>query len=624
NPGDILWDFGDGNTSTEANPTHTYAAAGTYLVTLEINGAGECANTVDRFLSQVDIVNPPNALFDVSDDDLIACRDAEITFTNRSNDDTNIFWSITPATGWEYVDTTMNEFSEVITIRFLDVRDYVVNLRGFNACDTENARETISIEDAPVVALADPPAACETVTLTPADLGYRVTGTTTSICWEFTNGSQTNSCDPDFGEVTFTESGSVRLIVESRCGAIERTAAVDVQSSEVPTLTADPEYCTGSSPDTLSASSPGGRWSGPGITNATVGIFDPADAGAGTHELRYAITEGACQNENTIMVEVVASEMVTTTDATLCVDDAAVTLAATPTGGTWSGTGIIDGTTGTFDPAMTGAGTFQPTYDFTDANGCAVSARPMVEVVALPVVTTSDTALACNVNETISLTAITGATATPAGGTFVWIVNGTPVSGDLINPTTDLPGVGEYLVEYTYASAPCEITGETTLQLIENPTLELTPQDNVCISEQTLTLAANLGGGEWSGPGIDPVTGEIDLVTAGGGERTYTYVFQSGGSCEQMVQQTVTIEDPGAVIGAGADQSVCEAAVTALTLSGGTPAGGTWSGPGITDGAAGTVDLTQLLPGDTYEYAYSIESATTPGCAATDQVPPAG
>ena len=32
-----FWDFGDGNTSTEQNPTHTYAAAGTYTVTLAIN-----------------------------------------------------------------------------------------------------------------------------------------------------------------------------------------------------------------------------------------------------------------------------------------------------------------------------------------------------------------------------------------------------------------------------------------------------------------------------------------------------------------------------------------------------------------------------------------------------------
>lgn len=38
--GDIdswLWDFGDGNTSTEQNPSHTYNDAGTYTVTLTVN-----------------------------------------------------------------------------------------------------------------------------------------------------------------------------------------------------------------------------------------------------------------------------------------------------------------------------------------------------------------------------------------------------------------------------------------------------------------------------------------------------------------------------------------------------------------------------------------------------------
>lgn len=34
------WDFGDGNTSTEASPTHTYDAAGTYTVELTVTNAG--------------------------------------------------------------------------------------------------------------------------------------------------------------------------------------------------------------------------------------------------------------------------------------------------------------------------------------------------------------------------------------------------------------------------------------------------------------------------------------------------------------------------------------------------------------------------------------------------------
>lgn len=39
-PISYMWDFGDGNTSTEANPSHTYGDMGTYSVTLEVTNAG--------------------------------------------------------------------------------------------------------------------------------------------------------------------------------------------------------------------------------------------------------------------------------------------------------------------------------------------------------------------------------------------------------------------------------------------------------------------------------------------------------------------------------------------------------------------------------------------------------
>ena len=36
----IQWDFGDGNTSTSQNPTHTYTSVGTYMVTLTVTNDG--------------------------------------------------------------------------------------------------------------------------------------------------------------------------------------------------------------------------------------------------------------------------------------------------------------------------------------------------------------------------------------------------------------------------------------------------------------------------------------------------------------------------------------------------------------------------------------------------------
>jgi len=42
NGASYLWDFGDGNTSTETNPTHTYDNEGSYLVSLTVYQNGNC------------------------------------------------------------------------------------------------------------------------------------------------------------------------------------------------------------------------------------------------------------------------------------------------------------------------------------------------------------------------------------------------------------------------------------------------------------------------------------------------------------------------------------------------------------------------------------------------------
>jgi gliding motility-associated-like protein len=51
---DILWDFGDGTTSTEQNPTHTYADRGDYPVTLTVTNSGSgCPVDVDNVLMRI-------------------------------------------------------------------------------------------------------------------------------------------------------------------------------------------------------------------------------------------------------------------------------------------------------------------------------------------------------------------------------------------------------------------------------------------------------------------------------------------------------------------------------------------------------------------------------------------
>src|SRR5690606_4949840 len=86
------WDFGDGNTSTEANPTHTYTENGEYRVTLVVTDSTGRSATWNRTIvvgntpPEVEITSPPDAtFFDMGD---------TFTFTGYATDaeDAEIAW----------------------------------------------------------------------------------------------------------------------------------------------------------------------------------------------------------------------------------------------------------------------------------------------------------------------------------------------------------------------------------------------------------------------------------------------------------------------------------------------------------------------------------------------------
>jgi PKD repeat protein len=83
------WDFGDGNTSTLANPSHTYASAGNYPVMLIVDDPnGGCPDTVVQNLAVQ--LQTPNANFTLSD--TLACVGQALSFSNLSTGASNFFW----------------------------------------------------------------------------------------------------------------------------------------------------------------------------------------------------------------------------------------------------------------------------------------------------------------------------------------------------------------------------------------------------------------------------------------------------------------------------------------------------------------------------------------------------
>ena len=120
---------------------------------------------------------------------------------------------------------------------------------------------------------------------------------------------------------------------------------------------------------TLTAGSPaGGTYTGPGITG---GVFDPAVAGAGTHNVTYFFTDGnGCSGEASGSIIVNPSPSV----SFLALDDVCDYTAAFPVsgglpiGGVYSGPGIVGLT---FDPSVAGIGSHILSYTYTDmVTGC--------------------------------------------------------------------------------------------------------------------------------------------------------------------------------------------------------------------------------------------------------------
>ena len=94
-----LWDFGDGETSTEASPSHTYAAAGEVTVTLTVTDNG---GATDEF-SETFNVNPPAGL---------QCAGGGLNCELPIEADAIVTWTLEPESLCEF---TGNTFKVTIT-----------------------------------------------------------------------------------------------------------------------------------------------------------------------------------------------------------------------------------------------------------------------------------------------------------------------------------------------------------------------------------------------------------------------------------------------------------------------------------------------------------------------------
>lgn len=105
-PISYFWDFGDGKTSNQQNPSTIYEDAGIYDVTLKISTLIGCVDTLS--LSKNDLIHvnsSPVAAFSVFPDHL-TIFDSEVTITDESIDSDRHYYQLTPE-----LDTTERNLS---------------------------------------------------------------------------------------------------------------------------------------------------------------------------------------------------------------------------------------------------------------------------------------------------------------------------------------------------------------------------------------------------------------------------------------------------------------------------------------------------------------------------------
>ena len=330
---------------------------------------------------------------------------------------------------------------------------------------------------------------------------------------------------------------TITYITPGSCGDTATTSIQVIQASDA-TITPAGPFCVLDNPVTLNAVDAGGTWSGPGITSAANGTFDPAVAGNGNHTITYTIS-GVCGDVDNITINVASQILATINPAgPFCVDAPAINLTAVNPGGTWSGTGITNPNTGTFNPATAGVGTHTITY-ITSGN-CSDTSTINIVVNPLPNVTFSADIVSGCTPVTVTFTDNT----TPAATSALWTFGGAGTS----NQTGT--------VTHTFVTPQCY---DITLQLTNTQgcTSSATQSNLICVYDYPVT---DFVFGPQPVTTLDP-TIQFTNLTVGG--TTYLWDFDGQGT-STLTHPSFTFDSSGiynvclsSVSGSGCFDSTC-------------------------------------------------------------------
>ena len=208
-----LWDFGDGSsTASTQNPTHTYATANTYTVTLTATSDVGCTNTITH---PITVFLAPTVDFTFTDD----CENVAITFTDIS---TIIAPSTITNRSWDFDDGSAlgTNAMEQHTYTADGVFNVNITVTTSDGCMASIAH-AVTVFPEPVAAFTVVPV-CDGIPSDFLDASTIASGNITTYDWDFGGGNTSVQQNPQFTFTTVpgTSAYPVTLDVTSNNGCI--------------------------------------------------------------------------------------------------------------------------------------------------------------------------------------------------------------------------------------------------------------------------------------------------------------------------------------------------------------------------------------------------------------------
>jgi gliding motility-associated-like protein len=149
-PGSFFWDFGDGSTSTQLSPSHTYTVPGTYPVMLAVKDAIPCTDTT-YYTIVVDSI--PQMTFSIDKHNICTGQSVQMTALYTQSGHTGLDWNFGDGSLASNVNPTSHAYETPGT--------YFITLNSqYRVCNDITRSDSVNVHALPLVYLGPDSALC--------------------------------------------------------------------------------------------------------------------------------------------------------------------------------------------------------------------------------------------------------------------------------------------------------------------------------------------------------------------------------------------------------------------------------------------------------------------------------